>query len=138
MIMVNRLFNIIGIFCCILLIAACFMPWVHYNSINQTFTGFNVTKFTTGNYYGKAGIPISVITTFILLCMLVKKIWAKRVNLFMAALLVAYGIRTYIIFTSALFEGELIKKIGIYLILILPFFILASAVFPKIEKNESL
>ena len=124
-----------GIAACLLLIAACFIPWVHYNNINETFTGFHVTKFSTGNYYGRAGIIICVFTAIILLFTLISKVWAKRVNLFLSAVLFAYCIRTYIIFTSALFEGEVEKKTGIYLIIVLSFIILIASVFPKIEDK---
>ena len=91
----------------------------------------NVTKFAAGNYYGKAGIPISIMTGIILLFILIPALWAKRVNLFLAALLFAYCIRTYIVFTSALFEGEVEKYAGIYLIVLLSFIILLASVFPK-------
>ena len=111
------------------------MPWVHYNNINETFTGFHVTKFSTGNYYGRAGIIICVFTAIILLFTLISKVWAKRVNLFLSAVLFAYCIRTYIIFTSALFEGEVEKKTGIYLVVVLSFIILIASVFPKIEDK---
>ena len=120
-----------GIIACLALIGNCFMPWVHYNNINVTFSGMNVTKFAAGNYYGKAGIPISIMTGIILLFILIPALWAKRVNLFLAALLFAYCIRTYIVFTSALFEGEVEKYSGIYLIVVLSFIILLASVFPK-------
>ena len=111
------------------------MPWVHYNNINETFTGFHVTKFSTGNYYGRAGLVICFFTVLILLFILAPKVWAKRTNLFLSAILFAYCIRTYIIFTSALFEGEVEKKAGIYLIIVLSFIILIASVFPKIEDK---
>ena len=133
--MINKYLHYTGIIACLALIAACFMPWVHYNNINETFTGFHVTKFSTGNYYGKAGITITVLTLIILLCMLLPKMGAKRLNLFIGALLVAYCIRTYIIFTSALFEGEVVKQAGIYLVVILPLIIMVAAVFPNIDKK---
>ncbi|MFT3907847.1 MAG: hypothetical protein QM737_00345 [Ferruginibacter sp.] len=123
-----------GVAASIAIIICCFLPWVHYNNINTTFTGFNVTKFATGNYYGKAGVPITIMSVIILILMLVPRIWAKRVNLFVAALLFAYCIRTYIIFTSALFEGEVEKQAGIYLIIILSFIMLLGCLFPKMEK----
>ena len=126
----------IGIAACISLIATCFMPWAHYNNINETFTGFHVIKFTTGNYYGKAGIPITVFTSVILLLMLLPKTLAKRANVFLSAFLFAYCIRTYIIFTSALFEGEVVKLAGIYLIVFLSLVILISTLFPKIENSK--
>ena len=120
-----------GIVACIAIVVCCFVPWVHYNSINETFNGFNVKKFPAGNYYGKAGIVITVMTGVVLLLILIPKVWAKRTNLFLAALLFAYCIRTYILFTGALFEEEVNKLAGIYLIVILSFVILLAAVFPK-------
>lgn len=124
-----------GIAACLLLIATCFMPWAHYNNINDTFTGFHVTKFSTGNYYGRAGIIICFFTALILLLILIPKVWAKRTNLFLSAILFAYCIRTYIIFTSALFEGEVEKKAGIYLIIVFSAIMLIASLFPKMEER---
>ncbi len=131
----NKYYHYTGLLCCLLLIAACFMPWTHYNSINETFNGFNVKRFSTGNYYGKAGRIITIFTILIFVLMLVPKLWAKRVNLFLSALLFAYCIRTYIIFTNSLFEGEVEKKAGIYLIILFSFLVLLTSVFPKKEHN---
>lgn len=128
--------HIVGLIASASLIAACFIPWVHYNNINETFTGFHVSRFSTGNYYGRAGLVICVFTSIILLFMFVPRIWAKRTNLFLTAILFAYCIRTYIIFTSALFEGEVEKKAGIYLIIVLSFIMLASSLFPKLEAKR--
>ena len=128
--------HIVGLIASASLIAACFIPWVHYNNINETFTGFHVSRFSTGNYYGRAGLVICVFTSIILLFMFVPRIWAKRTNLFLTAILFAYCIRTYIIFTSALFEGEVKKKAGIYLIIVLSFIMLASSLFPKLEAKR--
>lgn len=128
--------HLAGLAGCIAIIAACFMPWAHYNNINETFTGFHVIKFTTGNYYGKAGIPISIFASAIFILMLVPKTLAKRINLFLSALLLAYCIRTYIIFTSALFEGEVDKLPGIYTVVILSIIIFISSLFPKLEMKS--
>lgn len=131
-----KIIHFAGITACLGLIAACFIPWVHYNNINETFTGFHVIKFSTGNYYGKAGFIICFLTGFILLCTFLKEVWAKRVNLFMASILFAYCIRTYIIFTSALFEGEVEKRAGIYLVVFFSLIILVASIFPKIELGK--
>ena len=133
-----RFMHIIGMLAAVALVAACFMPWVHYNSINVTFTGFHVTKFAGGVYYGKAGAVITPLAIIILILMLVPKIWAKRVNLLLAGLLFAYCIRTYILFTGSLFEGEVEKLAGIYLVMVFSFILLVSAVFPKIEEKASV
>ncbi len=134
--MFSKFSHIIGLTACAAIIGACFLPWCHYNNINETFTGFHVTRFSTGNYYGKAGKIITIFSLIIFLLMLIKKVWAKRINLFLAASLFAYTIRTYIIFTSALFEGEVDKKIGIYLIVLLSAIILITAAFPKLDLKS--
>ena len=140
--MQNKYFHYVALITCIALIAVCFMPWVHYNSIDQTFTGYNVTKFATGVYYGKAGIIITGFATLILILKLLKGTVAKNANLFVCALLVAYTIRTYILFTGSLFEGQVIKYAGIYLIVVLSVVLLVCGLFPltdnKLKRTEKV
>lgn len=116
--------------------AVCFMPWVHYNSIDKTFSGYNVTKFATGVYYGKAGIIITGFCVVILILNLLKGTVAKNANLFLCALLVAYAFRTYILFTGSLFEGQVIKYSGIYLIVVLSIVLLVCALFPRTDSKS--
>jgi len=123
-----------GWLACIALIGACFLPWVHIHYIDETFTGFHVKRFATGTYYGRAGIPISILTGVIFIFMLLPKLWAKRINLFLAALLFAYCIRTYIVFTSSLFENEVTSKPGVYLIIVFSLLILVASMFPKMDQ----
>lgn len=135
--MFNRIMHYTGIVACLGLIAACFMPWAYYKQIGDTFTGFHVTRFLSGTYYGRAGFFITIVTGIILILTLLPKIWGKRVNLFLAALLFAYCIRTYLVFTSSLFEGDVQKKPGIVLILVFSFLVLLSTVFPKIDAKNA-
>ena len=116
---------------CIALVAVCFIPWVHFNSINETFTGFHVTKFASGVYYGKPGIVMSFFAVVIFLLNLWNNINAKRANLFVCALLLAYSIRTYILFTGSLFDGEVTALAGIYLAVFLSAVLMVCSVFPK-------
>jgi hypothetical protein len=129
--MFNKISHYTGIIACIALIISCFLPWTHYNSINETFTGFNVKPFPTGTNYGRAGLVMTIMTGLILLLKLTGRTWASRVNLFLAAVLLAYAVRTYIIFTGSLFEGEVETFAGIYLVLIFSAIIMVTAVFPK-------
>jgi hypothetical protein len=130
-----RNLHIFGLISAVMLIISCFLPWTYYNSLHETFTGFHVLKFANGNYYGRAGLVITILTAIAILLMFVKKIWAKRVNLFIAGVVFAYVIRTYIIFTSSLFPGEVTKKPGIYLVLMFSIFFLVSTLFPKVEEK---
>ncbi len=133
--MFSRIAYYTGLAACVAIVICCFIPWVHYNSINETFTGFYVKKFSTGNYYGRAGVVITTLSIPILFFMLLPKLWAKRINLLLAALLFAYCVRSYILFTGALFEGEVVKYAGIYLVPVLSFLVLVGAAFPKMGKD---
>jgi len=126
--------HIIGIVSALMLIISCFLPWTYYVSLDETFTGFHVLRFPNGNYYGKAGILITVFTLVVLLFMFINKTWAKRANLFVAGFIMAYAIRAYFVFTNSLFPGEVIKRPGIYMILIFSLLLLVTTLFPKLEE----
>lgn len=129
--MKKSLLHTIGLLACIAMVIACFLPWTYYPVINETFTGFHVVRFATGNFYGKAGYAIVALTAIIFVLMLIPKIWAKRMNLFVAALLVAYTIRTFIIFTAGLVAGDVVKKPGIYAIILFSILIMIGTLFPN-------
>lgn len=135
--MIARLIRIVGLIACIAMVLNCFMPWVYIQSLNDTFTGFHVTRFPSGTYYGRAGIFLTILTAVIFVFMLIPLLWAKRTNLLLSALLFAYSIRTYIIFTSALFENEISKKPGIYLQMVFAFLILLSSAFPTLKEKQT-
>lgn len=118
------------------IIATCFIPWVHYNNIDVTFNGYNVKRFATGVYYGRAGIIITIFAAISFLLTITQSLVAKRINMFLCALLVAYTLRTYVIFTGSLFDGEVTKLAGIYLIVLLSFVMVICSVFPYLKKEE--
>ncbi len=132
----KKIVQYIAILSCTGLIATCFIPWVHYNSINTTFNGFNVKEFATGVNYGKAGRIISIFTIVSLLLTLLPFSVPKRINMFVCALLFAYSIRTYVLFTGSLFDGEVIKFAGIYLIVMLSLVLVICSIFPNLKENE--
>lgn len=134
--MANKIIFRVGFVAGILLIISCLLPWTYYHSINETFTGFKVKPFPSGNYYGRAGIVISFITAVILGLTFVRKNWARQMNVFFAALLVAYTARTYLIFTGSIIPGEVEKKIGILLIIPLSALLLAGTLFPLGDKRK--
>lgn len=132
----KKIIQYIAIISCIALVAICFIPWVHYNSINETFTGFNVKRFATGVFYGRAGLIITIFTSLSLLLTLLPYSAMKRINMFVCALLFAYAIRTYVLFTGSLFDGEVVKLSGIYLIVILSLVLVVCSIFPNIKEDS--
>ncbi len=123
----------IGVAACLILIAACFTPWTYHSDINKTFTGF----FSENNAYGKPGkfLTFFAITSAILI--LLKKIWAKRIHLFLAALFTGYAIKSYILYASCYNAYCPEKKYGIYLMIISCLIILIVSIFPEMKLKSS-
>jgi hypothetical protein len=131
--MLPKILQWLGVLACVALIVSCFMPWAYYADINQNFTGLYSLK----NEYGRPGrlmIPIAILA---MLFILLPRLWAKRINMFLCALLVGYSIKTYVMFTSCYNAYCPQKMPGIYLMLASSIIMLLAAVFPRLEiKNK--
>lgn len=119
---------------CAALILSCFMPWTFYADIRQTFTGF----FSYKNEYGRPGMLLVPVSVVVVVLMQIRKLWSKRVNLFLTALTVGYSIKTYILFTSCYNAYCPQKLSGIYIMLFSSVTMLISAIFSdfKIEEKK--
>jgi hypothetical protein len=122
-----------GLAACALLIAACFMPWTYHADLDKTFTGF----FSEKNAYGKPGKYLVFFAVSAAALILIPRIWAKRVNLFFAALSLGYAIKTYILFTSCYNAYCPDKKVGIYLMMACCVVILVAAIFPELKLKPT-
>ena len=118
-----------GLIACVVLIIACFLPWTYHADINKTFTGF----FSEKNAYGKPGKFLVFYAVLSIAFILLQKVWAKRVHLFLAALMMGYAITRYIIFTSCYNAYCPDKKIGIWLMMGCCIIILVAAIFPDLK-----
>ena len=86
----------IGIAAAVLIIFACFLPWAYFPDIRQEFTGFYSDK----NIYGKPGKVMVFLGVFEIVFFLIPRVWAKRANIFVAALAFAFAAKSYILFTA--------------------------------------
>ena len=122
----------IGMAACFFLIAVCFLPWTYHADVQKHFTGF----FSEKDAYGKPGkfITIFCLASFVLI--LAQKVWAQRVLLFVAGTLMAYAIKTYILYTSCYNAYCPEKKAGIDLLLALSIIIFASALFSDVKISS--
>ena len=124
----------IGLLAAIALITACFFPWVFIESKNITLTGVA----SEGTSFGKPGYFHLVLAVLYLLFHFTPRIWAKRVNLLIAALNIGWAARNYFLI-SACSGGECPeKKVGLYVVLISSFVMLIAALFPnlKLQKED--
>jgi hypothetical protein len=122
----------IGILAAMLLIIACFMPWAYYPDINQTFTGF----YSKQNNYGKPGEAFLFLAVVSSVLFLIPKLWAKRVSQFLGIIILAYAIKSFILFASC-YKGICPeKRAGLFLILISAIFILIASLFSGVKVPE--
>jgi hypothetical protein len=124
--------QLIGIAAVLVLVAVCFIPWTYIAAVNITVMGFHAD----GTNYGKPGLALVFLGAVCTILFLTPKIWAKRTNVFIAAILFAWSIKNFII-VGACFAGECPeKKAGLYLQLLFSFIVLLMSFFPKIALPE--
>lgn len=123
----------IGLIACISLFVACFAHWTYHEDLHKFFTGFYSEK----NAYGKPGIFLGFFAVLSIIFILLQKVWAKRLHLFLSALFSGYAIKTYILYTSCYNAYCPEKKFGIYLMLASTIIILIASIFPKMTLKEN-
>ncbi|MES1159401.1 MAG: hypothetical protein ABUM51_01470 [Bacteroidota bacterium] len=122
----------IGIAAALLLIGACFLPWAYFPDLQKDFTGF----FSEKNTYGRPGKVFVFLSALAIIFFLIPKIWAKRANIFVGALTIAFGIKCFLLFTAC-YKGICPdKKIGIFLVLIASATMTLAAVLPDIKLKD--
>lgn len=119
----------IGIGALAVLVCSSFLPWTYYPDLQKTFTGF----FSENNLYGKPGKVFIVLALLALAFFLLNKVWAKRLNFFVCAVILAYAFRTFIIF-SGCYRGICPeKKAGLWLMIGAAILSLIMAMIPDMK-----
>jgi hypothetical protein len=115
-----------------LLVASCFTPWVIIESKNIVVSGIDAT----GTNFGKPGYIHFVLSFFYIVFHLIPKVWAKRWNLLVVGLNIAWAIRNYFLISTCR-EGECPEKqIGLYLVMAASVLLMISALFPDVKLTE--
>ena len=134
-----KLLRWIGLLACILLVVSCFMPWTYYpndpvikNEAQRTFTGL----YTYENYYGRPGKFFFIIAGISFILKLIPKIWAKRTDLFVTAIGIAYAARTVTEYTGSYTGITPQIRIGLILMLISVVTIFIASLFPDLKIVE--
>jgi hypothetical protein len=86
----------IGIAAAAVLMLSGLLNWAWYPDIHQYFTGF----YTYNNSYGKPGKVFVVLGFIAIACYLIPRVWAKRFNMFLCVLILAYAIKTFISYST--------------------------------------
>ncbi len=128
---------------CIGLIVSPYLPWAYYPDLDKTFTGF----FSERDLYGKPGKVFIFLAVVSFAFALIHKVWAKRSNLLIGALTIAYTIKTYLLYTTCYGGVCPEKQYGIFILVLSALLLMVTALFPdmkidvksqpkKIEEDE--
>lgn len=121
-----------GILSSLLLSLSCFYPWVFIESINIAVSGMDAT----GIRLGKPAYFHFLFIFFFLVFTFTPRIWAKRINLLVVALNVAWAVRNYFLVTAC-HGGECpVKQTAVYLLIPLSVVMLVAALFPDIKLKD--
>lgn len=119
----------IGIAAAIVLVIACFLPWTFHPDLNKNFTGF----FSENNDYGKPGKVFTVFAIIASILFLIPRVWAKRWNLLIGALTVAFAIKSFIVF-SGCYRGICPTKLaGLWVMLLSAVGLLIMTLLPDMK-----
>ncbi|MBS1665242.1 MAG: hypothetical protein JST68_29625 [Bacteroidetes bacterium] len=122
----------IGVAAALLLVGACFMPWAYYPDLNKEFTGF----FSELNRYGRPGKILIFFAVIEIVLFLIPKIGAKRANIFVTAMCVAFAIKSFILY-AACYRGICPeRRIGLWLVLVLSVIGVVASWLPNIPVKE--
>lgn len=122
----------IGFLASVVLVVACFFPWVFIESKNITVTGLE----SRGTNFGKPGYFHFFLVAFYIVFNFTPRIWAKRINLLVCALNIGWAARNYFII-SACAGGECPEKqAALYIILGSSFVMLIAALLPNVKLPD--
>ena len=124
--------QLLGAVLVLILASVCYLPWSFIAEKNLVITGMSAP----GTIYGKPGLMHLVLGAIMILFFLIPKIWAKRINLFIAAINLAWAFRNYILLTTC-YMGECPKaKPALYLSPLLCLAILIMTFLPDLRQLE--
>jgi len=123
----------IGVALVLILAASSFFTWTWHPDLNKFFTGF----FSEKQIYGKPGNVFIFLGIPAVIFFLVPRVWAKRWNFAIAALIVAYAIKTFILYTGCYNGICPVKQPGIWVMLISSLLIMLMAVLPDTKTPAS-
>lgn len=113
----------------VVLISACFFPWISVESKNVVVSGMN----TSHTNFGKPGLLNIFLTILIAFFLLAGKVWSKRAAFFVAAFNIAWAVRNFIILSAC--SGGICpeKHTALFVFLIASIAILIFTLFAEIN-----
>lgn len=125
----------IGIVAGIALVIVCTMPWVYIPSLQVYLTGIN-GKASAELNFGSQIQSHGFFSTIMIICFFVNKIWAKRVNVFLGAVNLAWAFKNFLIFSMCRGGECPEKQVALYLLLFFAAVMFVMSLLPKLEVRK--
>ncbi|MBA4167010.1 MAG: hypothetical protein H0X41_05625 [Chitinophagaceae bacterium] len=123
----------LGVLATIILMVSGFLHWAWYPDLQKYFTGF----FSENDIYGKPGKVFLFLGVIAIVLFLAPRVWAKRGNIFLCAIIIAYAVKSFILF-SGCYKGICpVKQPGIWLMLGSAILMLLFSLFPDTTVRAS-
>ena len=123
----------IGVLAFVMLVVVSYQPWVYIASMNITVTGVRAV----GTNFGKPALISIFLGLIATVLFIVPYAAAKRINLFVCALNLAWAVRNFVILSTCR-EGDCPdKQPGLYLMIAACLIMLLASLFPDVKlKTE--
>lgn len=121
-----------GIIAALCLMVICFLPWSYIPSHQITVTGFHAA----GTDFGKPGLFNFAMSFAMLVMFAIPAVWAKRTNVFLGALNLAWAFRNYLLLSACLMGECPERKPALFMLLGLSIIIQLMTLLPKLEVKN--
>lgn len=125
----------IGIATAIALVVVCTLPWVYIPSLQIYLTGIN-GKASAELNFGSQIQSHGFFATLMIICFFVSRVWAKRFNVFLGAMNMAWAAKNFLIFSMCRGGECPEKQPALYGLLICAAIMLLMSLFPKMEVRQ--
>lgn len=119
----------IGIGAAILVMVACYLPWMEIPTLQKVVTGMD----SNGTNLGKPAKLNLIFCVISIIFYLLPKIWAKRINIIICLLAVAWAVRNFLLYARCEMGTCPEREFGLYLLLFGNIVMLAMALFPDLK-----
>ncbi|MEY3738776.1 MAG: hypothetical protein RL544_1554 [Bacteroidota bacterium] len=122
----------IGIIACLIVLICSYLPWSIVVSEHITISGFD----TRGTRFGRPGLFLDFFTVLSLLLFAIPKIWAKRTNIFIGAIVFTWSIRNYILVSTCLMGECPVKQPALYVLVGASLVVMIMTLLPTINTSK--
>ncbi len=125
-----------GVAAAVVLVVACFMPWVVIGSRQIIVTGID-GSITPDFSFGRPGYINLLMALLFIPLTLIPRVWAKRLNLAIVAINLAWTARNYFVLGTCSGGECPERQTGLFLLVLASLLMLVSALLPDVELKET-